>query len=76
MKKEEVLELAKKNGFDAIKADVLKLEASGREYYRLHIDNHNSIVMCYLNPDKGDHKKFIHVEIFLEIQILIAPKLF
>lgn len=75
MKKEEVLELAKKNGFDAIKADVLKLEASGREYYRLHIDNHNSIVMCYLNPDKGDHKKFIHVANFFRNSNINCPEI-
>jgi hypothetical protein len=76
LNKEEALELANKTGFNAIDVDVLKLEASGREYYRLHFDKTESLIMCYLDPEKANHTKFLHVSIFLKVQVLILLKLF
>ena len=55
MNKEAALELAKKTGLNAIDVDILKLEASGREYYRLYFDKEESVVMCYLDPKKDNH---------------------
>ena len=75
MNKEEVLELAKKIGFNAIDVDILKLEASGREYYRLHFDNSESMVMCYLDPKKGSHTKFLHVSNFFSSLSINSPEI-
>ena len=75
MNKEEALELANKTGFNAIEVDVLKLEASGREYYRLHFDKAASLVMCYLDPKKGNHKKFLHVSNFFTSLSINSPEI-
>jgi aminoglycoside/choline kinase family phosphotransferase len=75
LNKEEALELANKTGFNAIKVDVLKLEASGREYYRLHFDKVESLVMCYLDPNKGKHTKFLHVSNFFTSLSINSPKI-
>ena len=75
MNKEEALELANKTGFNAIEVDVLKLEASGREYYRLHFDKATSLVMCYLDPKKGNHKKFLHVSNFFTSLSINSPEI-
>ena len=75
MNKEEVLELAKKIGFNAIDVDILKLEASGREYYRLYFDKEESLVMCYLDPKKGNHTKFLHVSNFFTNLSINSPEI-
>ena len=75
MNKEEALELANKTGFNAIEVDVLKLEASGREYYRLHFDKAESLVMCYLDPKKGNHTKFLHVSNFFTNLSINSPEI-
>ena len=75
MNKEEVLELAKKIGFNAIDVDILKLEASGREYYRLYFDKDDSLVMCYLDPKKDNHTKFLHVSNFFTNLSINSPEI-
>jgi aminoglycoside/choline kinase family phosphotransferase len=75
LNKEEALELANKTGFNAIEVDVLKLEASGREYYRLHFDKADSLIMCYLDPKKGNHTKFLHVSNFFTRLSINSPEI-
>ena len=60
MKEEEVINLSSKCNFNATKALPLKLEASGREYWRV-LDNKDSLVLCYLNPLLGDHLDFLKI---------------
>ena len=60
MKEEEVINLSSKCNFNATKALPLKLEASGREYWRV-LDNKDSLVLCYLNPSLGDHLDFLKI---------------
>ena len=60
MKEEEVINLSSKCNFNATKAIPLKLEASGREYWRV-FDNKDSLVLCYLNPTLGDHLDFLKI---------------
>ncbi len=60
MKEEEVINLSSKCNFNATKAIPLKLEASGREYWRV-LDNKDSLVLCYLNPSLGDHLDFLKI---------------
>ena len=60
MKEEEVINLSSKCNFNATKALPLKLEASGREYWRVS-DNKDSLVLCYLNPSLGDHLDFLKI---------------
>jgi hypothetical protein len=57
LKELEIIELSKSCGYPAIKAEVLKLEASGREYYRIHLDCNKTLVICYLDPKFGDHSE-------------------
>ena len=75
MNKEEALELANKIGFNAIGVDILKLEASGREYYRLYFDKAESLVMCYLDPKKGNHTKFLHASNFFTSLSINSPEI-
>ena len=60
MKEEEVINLSLKCNFNATKALPLKLEASGREYWRV-LDKKDSLVLCYLNPSLGDHLDFLKI---------------
>jgi len=60
LKEEEVINLSSKCNFNATKAIPLKLEASGREYWRV-LDNRYSLVLCYLNPSLGDHLDFLKI---------------
>ena len=60
MKEDEVINLSLKCNFNATKALPLKLEASGREYWRV-FDNKDSLVLCYLNPSLGDHLDFLKI---------------
>ena len=61
MKQEEVIILCKECNFDAVKASSLKLEASGREYWRVIDADNNSLIFCYLSPLNGDHSNFIAI---------------
>ena len=60
MKEEDVINLSSKCNFNATKALPLKLEASGREYWRV-LDKKDSLVLCYLNPSLGDHLDFLKI---------------
>ena len=55
--------------------DILKLEASGREYYRLHFDKAEPLVMCYLDPKKGNHTKFLHTSNFFTSLSINSPEI-
>ena len=61
MKEEEVINLSKKFNFNPLKVIPLKLEASGREYWRIINDDEETIILCYLDPNKGDHTNFINI---------------
>ena len=61
MKEEEVLSLSKKCSFNAVKAFSLKLEASGREYWRIIDEYGESMVLCYLDPKIANHSVFINI---------------
>ena len=61
MKEEEVIILSKQCNFHAVKASSLKQEASGREYWRIIDADNNSMVLCYLEPSRGDHSNFIAI---------------
>ena len=76
MKESEVIQLAKNCGFPSIKAEALKLEASGREYYRLYITPDATKVLCYLSPEKGNHNKFLHISNFFFIEKIKSPEIF
>ena len=76
MKESEVIQLAKNCGFPSIKAEALKLEASGREYYRLHITPDATKVLCYLSPEKGNHNKFLHISNFFFNEKIKSPEIF
>ena len=76
MKESEVIQLAKNCGFPSIKAKALKLEASGREYYRLHITPDATKVLCYLSPEKGNHNKFLHISNFFFNEKIKSPEIF
>ena len=76
MKESEVIQLAKNCGFPSIKAEALKLEASGREYYRLHITPDATKILCYLSPEKGNHNKFLHISNFFFNEKIKSPEIF
>ena len=60
MKEDEIINLSIQCNFNAIKASPLKLEASGREYWRVTNED-NSMILCYLDPSIGDHSDFIKI---------------
>ena len=60
MKEDEIINLSIQCNFNASKASPLKLEASGREYWRV-TNKDNSMILCYLDPKKGNHSKFISI---------------
>lgn len=74
MKAEEVLHLAAKYELNADEVYPLKDEASGRRYWRLK-NNSYSFVLCYLDPNKGDHKNFIKISNDLTANNVSAPKI-
>ena len=61
MKEEEVISLSNKCNFNAITASPLKLEASARQYWRVTDSSNQSKILCYLDPDLGDHIDFINI---------------
>ena len=66
LKELEIIELSKSYGYSAIKAETLKLEASGREYYRIYLDDNKTLVICYLDPKTGNHSQFLHVATYFD----------
>ena len=71
----EVIQISEKCGFLASKAEALKLEASGREYYRIISSSGETKVLCYLDPAKGNHSKFLHVSNFFLNQEIRSPEI-
>ena len=61
MKEEEVINLSKKFNFNPLEVIPLKREASGREYWRIINDDKETIILCYLDPNEGDHENFINI---------------
>ena len=61
MKEEEVINLSKKFNFNPLQVIPLKREASGREYWRIINDAEETIILCYLDPNEGDHTNFINI---------------
>ena len=61
MKEEEAISLSKQCNFNVLRALPLKLEASGREYWRIISSENESLILCYLNPEEGNHSKFISI---------------
>ncbi len=61
MKEEEAISLSKQCNFNVLRALPLKLEASGREYWRIINNQDESFILCYLDPKKGNHSKFISI---------------
>ena len=74
LKEQEIIELSRNSGYPAVKAEILKLEASGREYYRIYLDNNKTLVVCYLDPKVGNHSKFIHVATYFNKLGINSPK--
>ena len=75
MKEEEVINLGNQLNFDAIKASPLKLEASGREYWRIFNNKNHSLVLCYLDPDIGEHSNFIKITNSLSENNVLCPNI-
>ena len=74
MKESQIREIAKKCdlSFDSIAP--LKDEASGRSYWRVSRGK-ESFVLCYLNPNLGDHDSFISVAEQLKDHDINVPKI-
>ena len=75
MKKEEVISLGKQLNFDVIEAYPLKLEASGREYWRISNNKNHSLVLCYLDPYKDKHSDFINITNCLNQNNISCPNI-
>ena len=71
----EVIQVSKECGFIVSKVHALKLEASGREYYRITEDSGETFVLCYLDPNLGNHSKFQHISKFLFDQNVRCPEI-
>jgi len=65
LKENEVIKLSRKCNFLATEAVPLKLEASGREYWRISNES-ESLVLCYLNPSSGNHLDFLKISNLLK----------
>ena len=75
MNQENLKDLVKQLGLNAVEITSLKLEASGREYYRLHFSDSESLVLCYLDPVSGSHEKFVMLSEFLQRSNIPSPKI-
>jgi aminoglycoside/choline kinase family phosphotransferase len=71
----EVIQVSKECGFIVSKVHALKLEASGREYYRISEDSGETFVLCYLDPNLGNHSNFQHISKFLFDQNVRCPEI-
>ena len=74
LKEQEIIELSRNSGYPAVKAEILKLEASGREYYRIYLDSNKTLVVCYLDPEVGNHSKFLHVATYFNNLGINSPE--
>ncbi|MDG1948365.1 MAG: phosphotransferase [SAR86 cluster bacterium] len=75
MNQDKLKNITNKLGYVATEIEALKLEASGREYYRLHLNNKESLVLCYLDPALGSHNKFVRLSEFLQRENIPSPKI-
>ena len=73
MKESEIIELATQCGYECERAIALKLEASGREYWRL-IYNSNHLVLCFLDKSNGNHLEFCNLAEMLSSYNVNVPK--
>jgi aminoglycoside/choline kinase family phosphotransferase len=73
LKESEVIDLAAHCSYECERAVALKLEASGREYWRL-IHEQNSFVLCYLDKSIGNHDQFCYLSQFFENQNINASR--
>ena len=74
MKESQIREIAKKCDLSFDSLAPLKDEASGRSYWRFSRDK-ESFVLCYLNPNLGDHESFISVAEQLNKHDINTPKI-
>ena len=74
MKESQIREIAKKCDLSFDSLAPLKDEASGRSYWRVSRDK-ESFVLCYLNPNLGDHESFISVAEQLNKHDINTPKI-
>ena len=88
MKDYEVIELAKKAGYEIEKVEAIVQEASQRQYYRIYskisasieterIDDPKIFILCYLDPKIGNQDKFVEInKIIHEQTINLVPKIY
>lgn len=74
MKESEIIELTAQCGFEFERAIALKLEASGREYWRL-VNKSESLILCFLDPLKGDHLQFTYLADIFKSNNINAPEI-
>ncbi|MFL2699924.1 MAG: aminoglycoside phosphotransferase [SAR86 cluster bacterium] len=74
MKESEIIELTAQCGFEFERAIALKLEASGREYWRL-VNKSESLILCFLDPLKGDHLQFTYLADIFKSHNINAPEI-
>ena len=66
--------LANQLGYDPSDISPLKLEASGRVYYRLFLQNDETVILCYLDPLHGDQTSFVHTSEYLAKSGILCPR--
>lgn len=74
MKESQIREIAKKCDLSFDSLAPLKDEASGRSYWRVSRDK-ESFILCYLNPNLGDHESFVSVAGQLNKHDINTPKI-
>ena len=74
MKDTDIYLLANNLGYDPSDISPLKLEASGRIYYRLHLQNDETVILCYLDPLHGDQTSFVHTSEYLAKSGISCPR--
>lgn len=74
MKELEIIGLAAQCDYKAERAIALKLEASGREYWRL-IDGSKTFILCFLNPQTGNHEQFCYLSNMFILNNIKASKI-
>jgi len=71
----DIYKLSGRLGYEPQNISPLKLEASGREYYRIQLADNKTVVLCYLDPKAGSHTKFIQLSNHLLKSNISSPKL-
>ena len=74
MKDTDIYLLANQLGYDPSDISPLKLEASGRVYYRLYLQNNETVILCYLDPLQGDQISFVHTSEYLAKSGILCPR--